>query len=150
MATTLQKFAAGLVATTLFAGSASAQEKTGSIVLDFGFGWRSALDAHRIDDSKIKGVSCYVTRHTMNSYPDSSELSLSCAQNGPVNVDGIPRQENVFEGNNFRLVRLFDAAKNTVVYVAYSAKIGYDKNKKLGSDNNPATATSAVFLAPAQ
>ena len=61
---------------------------------------------------------------------DPSRFSLACRQTGPITLPAkLPQEEEVFSENTSllfketRVVRLWDAAHNTLVYVAISRKL---------------------------
>ena len=61
---------------------------------------------------------------------DPSRFSIACRQVGPIALpDKLPREENVFSEStsvffkNTKVVRIYDAKRNTLVYVAISRKV---------------------------
>ncbi|WP_341912947.1 CreA family protein [Polaromonas sp. YR568] len=93
------------------------------------------VDAH--DDPKVRGVTCYVSRAKTGGIKgavglaeDKSEASIDCRQVGPVSfVKPLPQQEEVFSERislvfkKIRIVRMVDAARNTLVYLTYSDRV---------------------------
>ncbi len=93
------------------------------------------VDAH--DDPKVKGVTCYVSRAKTGGIKgavglaeDRSEASIDCRQIGPLSFTRpLPLQEEVFSERislifkKIRIVRMVDAARNTLVYLTYSDRV---------------------------
>jgi CreA protein len=96
------------------------------------------------DDPRVGGVSCYVSRArtggikgALGVAEDRAEASIACSQVGPVTIPRpLPRQEEVFSERmsllfkKLRIVRMVDAARNTLVYLSYSERVieGYPQN----------------------
>ena len=86
------------------------------------------------DDPKVNGVTCYVSRAKTGGVAgafglaeDKAEASIACRQVGPVGMSQpLPRREEVFSERQsilfkrLRVVRIVDAKRNTLVYLAYS------------------------------
>lgn len=86
------------------------------------------------DDPKVNGVTCYVSRAktggvsgALGLAEDKAEASIACRQVGPAGViQPLPRREEVFSERQsilfkrLRVVRIVDARRNTLVYLAYS------------------------------
>jgi len=95
-------------------------------------------------DPKIPGVTCHVSQArtggisgSLGLAQDPSEFSLACRQTGPISLPAnLPKDEEVFSENTSVLfketnvVRLWDDAHKTLVYVAISRKLvdGAPKN----------------------
>ncbi|QMV72468.1 CreA family protein [Comamonas piscis] len=89
------------------------------------------------DDPLVKGVTCYVSRArtggvkgALGLAEDRSEASIACVQAGPISIDKpLKQQEEVFSERTsllfkrLRVVRMVDAARNTLVYMTYSDKV---------------------------
>lgn len=96
------------------------------------------------DDPKVAGVACYVSRAKTGGLKgaigiaeDKAEASIACRQVGPVQIrQPLPAQEEVFNERislvfkRLRIVRMVDAARNTLVYLTYSDRLidGSPKN----------------------
>ncbi|MCK9605496.1 MAG: CreA family protein [Methylomonas sp.] len=88
-------------------------------------------------DPKIPGVTCHVSQAkaggvsgTLGLADDPSQFSLACRQTGPISLPAnLPKDEEVFsEGTSFlfketRVMRLWDHAHNTLIYLAISRKL---------------------------
>lgn len=88
-------------------------------------------------DPKISGVTCHVSQAktggvsgTLGLAQDPSQFSLACRQTGPISVPtDLPKDEEVFSENTSllfketRVMRLWDSAHNTLVYLAISRKL---------------------------
>ena len=104
-------------------------------------------------DPKIPGVTCHVSQAktggisgTLGLAQDPSQFSLACRQTGPITMpDKLPSDEAVFSEDTSilfketRVMRLWDAAHNTLVYVAISRKL---------IDGAPANSISTVPVMP--
>ena len=89
------------------------------------------------DDPLVKGVTCYVSRArtggvkgALGLAEDRSEASIACVQAGPISIEKpLKQQEEVFSERTsllfkrLRVVRMVDAARNTLVYMTYSDKV---------------------------
>jgi CreA protein len=108
----------------------------------------------QFDDPKVPGVTCYISQARKGGWgqplglnEDPSNFSVSCRQVGPVSVDlaTLPEREEAFSEKTSiffkktRIYRMPDAKRNTLVYLAISAKI---------IEGSPANAISAVPIMP--
>ncbi|MCU0775072.1 MAG: CreA family protein [Ideonella sp.] len=89
------------------------------------------------DDPKVSGVSCFVSRAKTGGIrgglglaEDKSEASIACRQVAPIAFSGpLRQQEEVFTERTslvfkrLRVVRMVDAARNTLVYLTYSDRV---------------------------
>jgi CreA protein len=105
------------------------------------------------DDPKVEGVSCHISQAKKGGISgafglaeDPAQFSIACRQVGPVSInDKLPEQETAFTEDasilfkETRVVRLFDAKRNTLVYVAISRKL---------IDGAPANSISTVPIMP--
>ncbi len=96
------------------------------------------------DDPKVSGVSCHISQAKKGGIKgafglaeDPSQFSIACRQVGPIVIKKeLPEQETAFSSDTSlffketRVTRLFDANRNTLIYVAISRKIidGAPKN----------------------
>ena len=104
-------------------------------------------------DPKISGVTCHVSQAktggvsgTLGIAQDPSQFSLACRQTGPISVPkDLANDEEVFsEGTSLlfketRVMRLWDAAHNSLIYLAISRKL---------IDGAPANSISTVPVMP--
>jgi CreA protein len=88
-------------------------------------------------DPKISGVTCHVSQAktggisgSLGLAQDPSEFSLACRQTGPISLPkDLPKEEAVFAEDTSLLfketqvVRMWDDAHQTLVYVAISRKL---------------------------
>lgn len=100
-------------------------------------------------DPKIAGVTCHVSQArtggvsgSLGLAQDPSQFSLACRQTGPIALpDKLPKDETVFTEDTSilfketRVIRMWDAAHKTLVYVAISRKL---------IDGAPANSISTV------
>ena len=93
------------------------------------------VDAY--DDPEVKGITCYVSRAKTGGIKgglglaeDKAEASIACRQTGPISFAKPLKQEDemfserislVFK--RLRVVRMVDAARNTLVYLTYSDRV---------------------------
>ena len=93
------------------------------------------VDAY--DDPKVGGVTCYVSRAKTGGYKgalglaeDKSEASIACRQTGAITFfKPLQQQEEVMNERmslvfkKIRVVRVVDAARNTLVYLTYADRV---------------------------
>ncbi|MBK9445535.1 MAG: CreA family protein [Betaproteobacteria bacterium] len=104
-------------------------------------------------DPKISGVTCHVSQArtggvsgSLGLAQDPSQFSLACRQTGPIQLPAkLPEDETVFSEDTSilfketRVVRLWDEANKTLVYLAVSRKL---------IDGAPANSISTVPVMP--
>lgn len=104
-------------------------------------------------DTKVPGVTCHVSQArtggvsgSLGLAQDPSQFSLACRQTGPINLpDKLPKNEVVFSEDTSilfketRVVRLWDEANRTLVYLAISRKL---------IEGAPANSISTVPVMP--
>jgi len=105
------------------------------------------------DDPKIEGVSCFLSRAktggirgSLGLAEDTSDASIACRQTGPIKyLDELDAGEEVFEQRTsilfkkLQVVRFYDPARNSLVYLTYSDKI---------IEGSPKNSISAVAVMP--
>ena len=88
-------------------------------------------------DPKVAGVTCHVSQArtggvsgALGLAQDPSQFSLACRQTGPITLPGsLPKSEVVFAEDTSilfketRVLRLWDDANRTLVYLAVSRKL---------------------------
>ena len=88
-------------------------------------------------DPRIPGVTCHVSQArtgglsgTFGLAQDPSQFSLACRQTGPITLpDKLPKEATVFTEDTSiffketRVMRLWDEANRTLVYLAISRKL---------------------------
>lgn len=93
------------------------------------------VDAY--DDPEVKGVTCYVSRAKTGGITgafglaeDKAEASIACRQTGPISFSKpLKLQDEMFNERislvfkRLRVVRMVDAARNTLVYLTYSDRV---------------------------
>lgn len=89
------------------------------------------------DDPEVKGVTCYVSRAKTGGIKgglglaeDKAEASIACRQTGPISFPKpLKQQDEMFSERislvfkRLRVVRMVDAARNTLVYLTYSDRV---------------------------
>jgi CreA protein len=96
------------------------------------------------DDPRVRGITCYVSRAKTGGIKgglglaeDTTDASIACRQTGPIEFSGpLPAQQEVFNERlslvfkKLRVVRMVDARRNALVYLAYSDRLveGSPKN----------------------
>jgi len=104
-------------------------------------------------DPKIPGVTCHVSQAhtgglsgTFGLAQDPSQFSLACRQTGPITLpEKLPKEATVFTEDTSiffketRVMRLWDEANHTLVYLAISRKL---------IDGAPANSISTVPVMP--
>jgi len=120
--------------------------------------WKLIGSNHKVcvqafDDPKVKGVACHISQARTGGIAgafgvaeDPSQFSIACRQIGPIIIDGkLPKEETAFSEDTSlffketKVSRLFDAKRNTLVYVAISRKL---------IDGAPANSISTVPIMP--
>jgi CreA protein len=106
------------------------------------------------DDPKVPGIVCHISQARKGGWgqpfglnEDPSNFSVSCRQNGPidVNLSKLGENEEVFSQKTSiffkttRIYRVVDRPRNTLVYLAISTKI---------INGSPANAISTVPIMP--
>ena len=116
------------------------------------FGANDKVCVQAFDDPDLPGVSCYVSQArtggvsgSLGVAEDPSRFAIACRQVGPIVLPAkFPKEESVFRDStsllfkNTKVIRMYDAKRNTLVYVAISRKI---------IDGSPMNALSAVPIA---
>ncbi len=100
-----------------------------------------------IPDPKVQGVTCHIAyfdRSVLdrlsqgNWFEDPSYSALDCRQTGPITIGNIDRDrsgETIFsEGTSLifkslKVTRIFDAANNTLVYLAHASELTQGSGK---------------------
>ena len=104
-------------------------------------------------DPKISGVTCHVSQArtgglsgTFGLAQDPSQFSLACRQTGPITLpEKLPKEATIFTEDTSiffketRVMRLWDEANRTLVYLAISRKL---------IDGAPANSISTVPVMP--
>jgi len=104
-------------------------------------------------DPKVPGVTCHVSQArtggvsgTLGLAQDPSQFSLACRQTGPITLPPrLPAEETVFSEDTSilfketRIVRMWDEAHRTLVYLAISRKL---------IEGAPANSISTVPVMP--
>ena len=148
------KFRTLLFLSLLFFGAPASAEKIGCVTTE----WKLIGANHQVcvesfADPKIPGVTCHVSQARTGGVAgsfglaqDPSQFSLACRQTGPITLpDKLPKEATVFAENTSvlfketRVVRLWDEANRTLVYLAISRKL---------VDGAPANSISTVPLMP--
>lgn len=107
-----------------------------------GTDYKIAVDA--VNDPKVEGVACFVSRARMGGVSgslglaeDTSDVSVACRQVGPIRfLEPIKDGESIFKERRsilfktLQVVRFYDAERHSLVYLGYSDKIisGSPKN----------------------
>ena len=105
------------------------------------------------DDPEVSGVSCFVSRAqtggisgSLGLAEDTSDASIACRQTGPIEITGeLEEGEEVFGRRTsvmfkrVQVVRFYDEARNTLIYLTYSDRL---------IDGSPKNAISAVVIRP--
>lgn len=105
------------------------------------------------DDPKVTGVACHISQAKTGGFKgavglaeDPSRFSIACRQIGAITIkEKLPQEEDVFSEDTAlffketKVIRLFDAKRNTLVYVAISKKL---------VEGSPMNAISSVPIMP--
>jgi CreA protein len=104
-------------------------------------------------DPKVPGVTCHVSQArtggisgSLGFAQDPSQFSLACRQTGPITLPAtMPKEETVFTEDTSilfketRIIRMWDEANRTLVYLAISRKL---------IEGAPANSISTVPVMP--
>ena len=120
--------------------------------------WKLIGSNHKVcvqafDDPKVKGVACHISQARTGGIAgafgvaeDPSQFSIACRQVGPIIIDKkLPKEETAFSEDTSiffketKVSRMFDAERNTLVYVAISRKL---------IEGAPANSISTVPIMP--
>jgi CreA protein len=122
----------------LLAAPAALAEEVGRVGVDW-VGNDILIEA--LADPEVEGVTChlaYFDRSTLdrlmqgNWFEDPSNSSIACRQTGPVKIGEIdrgPEGEEIFSERQSLLLkslsvtRIYDAAHNTLIYVAHAREV---------------------------
>lgn len=132
----------------------SLAEKVGCVTTE----WKLIGANHKVcvesfGDPKIPGVTCHVSQARTGGVSgsfglaqDPSQFSLACRQTGPITLpEKFPREATVFSEDTSllfketRVIRMWDEAHRTLVYLAISRKL---------IDGAPANSISTVPVMP--
>ena len=106
------------------------------------------------EDPQVPGIVCHISQARKGGWgqpfglnEDPSNFSVSCRQNGPIDVDlsKLADNDEVFSQKTSiffkttRIYRMVDKARNTLVYLAISTKI---------INGSPSNAISTVPIMP--
>jgi len=110
-----------------------------------GLFFKDTLTVEAFDDPTISGVTCYTTIHDKAmSFEESSSVSLSCRQVGPIKGE-LVSQPNVFSRSKnpfFKKTvvdRFWDAKRKVLIYLTYT---------KATSGTNASNSVSVVVVRP--
>ncbi|SET73335.1 CreA family protein [Oceanicella actignis] len=149
----MRRAALALAALTCAAAGARA-EQIGEVSTAFKLiGPNHKVVVEAFDDPKVQGVSCFVSRArkgglsgALGVAEDTSDASIACRQTGPIRyLAPLEAGEQVFRKRTslvfktLQVVRFYDPARNTLVYLTYSDRL---------IDGSPKNAISAVVAAP--
>lgn len=142
------------LAAALLTGGGAAAEEIGEVTTAFKIlGANHRIVVEVFDDPKVSGVSCYVSRArtggisgSLGLAEDTSDASIACRQTGEVAFQGeLVEGEEVFGRRasvlfkRIQVVRFFDEARNTLVYLTYSDRL---------IEGSPKNSLSAVSIQP--
>ncbi|WP_313242570.1 CreA family protein [Stutzerimonas nitrititolerans] len=117
------------------------------------FGPNHKIVVEAFDDPKVEGVTCYLSRARTGGIKgglglaeDRAEASIACRQVGPIRMnDELEDGEVVFKERTslvfktMQVVRFFDEARNTLVYLVYSDRV---------IEGSPQNAVTAIPILP--
>lgn len=146
--------AAALVLAGLAAGApARADDEVGCVDTKWNLTVDDKICIQAFRDPKVDGVVCHIARAqkggmkgALGLAEDTSDASIACRQIGPIALpDKLKDGEQVFrEGRSLlfktlHVVRFYDRANNTLVYLSYSDKL---------VDGSPKNSISTVPIMP--
>lgn len=142
------------VASLLLATSSVLADNVGCVTTAWkliGANHKVCVDAFQ--DPKVRGVTCHVSQArtggvsgSLGLAQDPSQFSLACRQTGPIVLPAkLPKEETVFSEDTSilfketRVVRMWDEAHRTLVYLAISRRL---------IEGAPANSLSTVPVMP--
>lgn len=142
------------VASLLLATSSALADTVGCVTTAWkliGANHKVCVDAFQ--DPKVPGVTCHVSQArtggvsgSLGLAQDPSQFSLACRQTGPIVLPAkLPKEETVFSEDTSilfketRIVRMWDEAHRTLVYLAISRRL---------IEGAPANSLSTVPVMP--
>ena len=147
-------FFTAIAAGALFVSFSSSAEEVSCVTT----AWKMIGANHRVciyayDDPKVPGVTCHVSqaktggvKGSFGLAEDPSQFSLACRQTGPITLpEKMPKEASVFTQDTSmffketKVIRLWDEANRTLVYLAISRKL---------IDGAPANSISTVPVMP--
>ncbi len=143
-----------LAALALVMAAPASAEQIGEVDTVFKLlGANHKIVVEAFDDPKVEGVSCFVSRAktggisgSLGLAEDKSDASIACRQVGPIRfTDELEAGEEVFKQRtsilfkSIQVVRFWDPARRTLVYLTYSDRV---------IEGSPKNAISAVAVQP--
>lgn len=143
-----------LLAATALVGRPAAAEEVGCVTT----AWKLLGANHKVcveafEDPGVPGVACHLSRAktggikgSLGLAEDPSRFAIACRQVGPITLPRkMEENEVVFDEDTSilfketRVVRMFDQAHNTLIYLVYSTKL---------IDGSPMNSVSTVPVRP--
>ncbi|MGL4319192.1 MAG: CreA family protein [Pseudomonas sp.] len=146
--------AKGLLGGLLMLPLLAAAEEIGEVSTVFKWvGPNDKIVVEAFDDPRVEGVTCYLSRAKTGGVKgglglaeDRAEASIACRQVGPIRFSGMLKDgEEVFKERTslvfktMQVVRFFDEARNTLVYLVYSDRV---------IEGSPQNAVTAIPILP--
>lgn len=143
------------LAASLIATAAPAEE-IGEIDVDW---LGNDIIVEAFEDPEVAGITCYVSYFERgmidrlqkgNWFEDPSNSAISCQQTGPVDINEIPRGKSgkaVFSERrsiiwkSLKVTRVFDAERQTLVYVAHGRNV-QDGSAKMAISTVPISSAN--------
>ncbi len=138
-------------------GGAAAADEIGEVSTAFKLlGANHKIVVEAFDDPDVPGVSCFISRAktggisgSLGLAEDTSDASIACRQTGPIPAaevlvmleagEQVFRQRTSILFKKIQVVRFYDEARNTLIYLSYSDKL---------VDGSPKNSISAVVAMP--
>ena len=132
------RFASLIAALVLVAAAPARADDVGCTSTTFRiFGANDKICVYAFDDPRVAGVSCHISqaktggiKGPLGLAEDPSRFAIACRQTGTIVLpEKLPKEESVFSEStsiffkNTKVIRMLDATRNTLVYVAISKKI---------------------------
>jgi CreA protein len=154
MSPILLRVFSGLAAILLSLATPARAEEVGCTSTTFNlFSPNDKVCVMAFNDPDIDGVTCHISQAKTGGWmgavgaaEDPSRFSITCHQFGPITLpQNLDREKSVFsEGTslifkNTKVIRMFDAKRKTLIYVAISKRV---------LEGSPMNAISAVPINP--
>ncbi|MCC6913498.1 MAG: CreA family protein [Rhodospirillaceae bacterium] len=138
-----------------FAPTATQAEEVGCVSTTFRYlgAANDKICIEAFKDPDVQGVVCHLSRAVTGGIKgklglaeDTSDASIACRQVGPITLpEKLKDEDDVFEENRslffkeLHVVRFYDKANNTLVYLSYSDRV---------IEGSPKNAISTVPIMP--
>ncbi|CAL8462350.1 g1883 [Coccomyxa elongata] len=159
--------AAALAAALCIPHRAHASSKVGEFTGN-GFIFKDTVEVVAVEDPDVEGVTVYISdfkrslvdKLSKDFFSEPSQASVTCAATGPVRIKDMNKVKgsgggevfseskglNFFQNKTLRVRRLYDEARNTLTYIAYSTRLSNSGDRP--SPSQYRTSICALPISP--